>query len=238
MTNDQISNTIKELLCIKKELVGIKVWKEEPQNIPKHEGNAFPGMCTQIAEVLKTGKTFHTNREHCFCTGGVVATGVVPPLSREEKIEVAKVHLELSKDYKDLETSIHYDNEMEKLLPHVEERNVAVQLGLFKEVKDPDLILIFCMPGAADILNRTYSYSVGEPIQAFGGNGACLFLIQYPYVSGKPSFSYSDVAWRKYVGLAEEELTVTFPYQSLLKCIENLPSVSEAYKKYGKVVEE
>jgi hypothetical protein len=38
--------------------------------------------------------------------------------------------------------------------------------------------------------------------------------------------------------LAEEELTVAFPYQSLLKCIENLPSVAEAYKKYGEGVEE
>ncbi len=52
------------------------------------------------------------------------------------------------------------------------------------------------------------------------------------------NFSYSDVAWRKYVGLAEEELTVTFPYQSLLRCIEDLPSIAEAYRKYGEVADE
>lgn len=238
MTNDQISVNIKNILGVKKELVGIKVWKEEPQTVSKYEGNAFPGMCTQISEVLNTGKTFQTNRDHCFCSGGIIATGVAPALSGEEKIEVAKVHLDLSKDYKDLETSIHFDNEIEKLLPPVKEKNAAVQLGLFKDIEEPDLVLIFCTPGAADILNRTYSYTIGEPIQAFGGNGACLFTIQYPYVSGKPSFSYSDVAWRKYVGLDEEELTLTFPYQSLLRCIEDLPSIAEAYRKYGEVLDE
>lgn len=237
MTNDQITDSIKNLLCVKKELVGIKVWKDEPKGIPKYQEKAFPGMCTQINEVLTKGETFYTTQEHCFCTGGVVATGVVPPLSEEERNEMIKVHFEVSKGYKDVATAIYYDDESKKIIPPVGQKNAAVQLGLFKEIEDPDLILIFCTPGAADILNRAYTYVVGKPIEGFGGNGACLFAIQYPYVTKKPSFTYSDVAWRKYVGLAEEELTVTFPYQSLLQCIENLSSVAEAYKKYGEVVE-
>jgi len=238
MTNDQIIDSIKNILHIKKELVGIKVWKDEPHGIPKYQERAFPGMCAQINEVLTTGETFYTNQEHCFCTGGVVSTGVAQPLSEEERDEMIKVHFEISKGYKDVATAIDYEEESKKIIPPVGEKNAAVQLGLFKNMKEPDLILIFCTPGAADILNRTYSYAEGKPITGFGGNGACPFAIQYPYVTKNPSFTYSDVAWRKYVGLAEEELTVTFPYQSLLRCIEYLPSVADAYKKYGELVEE
>ena len=66
MTNEQIANNIKNILEIPKDLIAIKAWKEEPSTVQKYQGNAFPGMCTQICEVLATGKTFHTNQEHCF----------------------------------------------------------------------------------------------------------------------------------------------------------------------------
>jgi uncharacterized protein (DUF169 family) len=238
LANDQIINTIKSAVNIKKELVGIKAWKEEPQSVRKYKGNAFPGLCTQIGEVLKTGDTFHTNQEHCFCTGGVVATGVAPPIAKEERNEMLEAHFAMSKTYKDMDTAICYLDKSEKLIPDVGEKNAAVQLGLFKDMEDPDIILIFCTPGTADILNRAYCYTTGDPVQGFGGNGACPFAIQYPYVTKQPSFTYSDVAWRKYVGLADEELTISFPYQSLLRFIEDLPAVAEAYRKYGEVVEE
>jgi len=237
MTNEQIQQTIRKVLGVNKELVGIKVWKEEPQHIRKYEDKAFPGMCAQIGEILKRRETFHTNQDNHYCTGGVVATGVTPPYSDEESIKIVKMHLEMTKDYQNLDTAIHYRDKSERLIPPVEEKNAAVQLGLFKEIKDPDLVLIFCTPGAADMLNRAYSYIVGEAIQGFGGNGGCLFAIQYPYVTKKPSFTYSDIAWRKFVGLAEEELTVSFPYQGLLSFIESLPSVAEHYRKYGEGME-
>ncbi len=115
------------------------------------------------------------------------------------------------------------------------ESNEAVQLGLFKDIADPDLVLIFCNPGTADILNRAYTYVSGEPVSGFGGNGACPFAIQYPYVTKKPSFTYSDVSWRKYVGMTDDELTMSFPFQSLVQFIEYLPAVAEEYRHYGEM---
>jgi uncharacterized protein (DUF169 family) len=57
-------------------------------------------------------------------------------------------------------------------------------------------------------------------------------------VTKKPSFSYSDVAWRKYIGLADEELSMGFPYACLVEFIDELPAVADAYRKYGEPVEE
>ena len=238
MHNDTVIDTITSELNIKKPLIAIKVWEHMPDTIPQYEGNAFPGMCTQIGEVIETGKTFHTNRDHCFCTGGVVATGVAPPISDEEREEMIAVHFEMSKSYKDVATALKYEHELDKIKPPVEKKNAAVQLGLLRDIEAPDLVLIFCTPAAADILNRTYTYTHGEPVRGFGGNGGCPFVIQYPYVSGKPSFTYSDVAWRKYIGLLDEELTVCFPYQSLVSFIDSLPFVAGQYRDYGEPVEE
>ncbi len=233
MDNNRLAEQLIGILKLKKEPVGIKVWKEEPRSIMKYQGNAFPGLCTQIGEILAGAETFHTGPEHCFCTGGVVATGVAPPVPDEQKLELIEVHNSISKSYKNVETALCYENEMAKRIPVVSEKNTAVQIGRLRDITQPDLILLFSTPGAADIINRCYCYVMGEPIQGFGGNGGCPFLIQYPYVTNKPSFSYSDVAWRKYVGLSEDELTISFPYQCMQQVIDELPFIAEAYRRYG-----
>jgi uncharacterized protein (DUF169 family) len=238
MNNLQILETLKNILHLKKEPVALKAWKEAPPSVEKYRGNAFPGLCTQIGEVLAGKKTFYTTLEHCFCTGGVVATGVAEPVPEDQRDEMIQVHAAISKTYKDFATAIDYENQMARRIPRVEQRNAAVQVGLLRHIEQPDLVLIFCTPGAADILNRAYCYFAGEPVQGFGGNGGCPFIIQYPFVTGKPSFSYSDVAWRKYVGLADEELSMGFPYACLEQFIEELPAVADAYRKYGEPVEE
>ena len=200
MAHERIIPGLTDTLSVNKPLVALKVWKETPAHIPLYKGTAYPGMCTQIGEVLSSGAVFYTNHEQCFCTGGIVATGVAPPLTAEQKEEMLEAHFAISKSYKDIATALHYEHELEKL-PRCTHQNAAVQLGLLKDIEEPDLVLLFCTPAAADMLNRTYCYTTGEFISGFGGNGGCPFLIQYPYVTRKPSFSYSDVAWRKYVGL-------------------------------------
>ena len=238
MNNSQIIETLKSVLHLKKEPVALKAWKEEPSSVEKYQGNAFPGLCTQIGEVLEGKKTFYTTLEHCFCTGGVVATGVAEPVPEEQRDEMIQVHASISKAYKNFATAVGYENEMAKRIPSVAGSNVALQVGLLRDIQQPDLVLIFCTPGAADILNRAYCYVTGEPVQGFGGNGGCPFIIQYPFVTKKPSFSYSDIAWRKYIGLADEELSMGFPYACLVEFIDELPAVADAYRKYGEPVEE
>lgn len=236
--NSRIIDTLKSVLHIRKEPVALKAWKEEPASVEIYQGNAFPGLCTQIGEVLDGKRTFYTTREHCFCTGGVVAIGVAEPVPEEQRDEMIQVHAAISKTYKDFATAVGYENEMARRIPRVDGSYAALQVGLLCEVQQPELVLIFCTPGAADILNRAYCYVAGEPVQGFGGNGGCPFIIQYPFVTKKPSFSYSDVAWRKYVGLADEELSMGFPYTCLVQCVEELPEVAAAYRKYGEPVEE
>jgi uncharacterized protein (DUF169 family) len=233
MEKQLVINTIRNVLALKKELVGLRAWQHTPDHIPRYKGTAFPGLCTQIGEVLSSGETFYTDRDQCFCTGGIVSTGVAPPISEDERHEMLKAHFAISKAYRDEETAMRYEAAMDALNPEYPQAHAAIQIGLLRDMEDPHLAIIFCTPAAADILNRAYCYGSGEPMSGFGGNGACPFLIRFPFVTDKPSFSYSDVAWRKYVGLADEELTVTFPYNTLVLVAEVLPEVAEAYRRYG-----
>jgi len=233
MTATEMRKLLLSVLDLKREPVALKAWEHLPQEISCYQGTAFPGMCTQISEVLATGASFYTTGDHCFCTGGVVATGVCPPVKKEDREEIIAVHLSVSKGYRDISTVLCYEERMESLVPAVPVQNAAVQVGLLRDMGDPDVVLIFCTPAAADVMSRAYCYGFGEPISGFAGNGGCPFLIQYPFVTGKPSFSCSDVAWRKYIGLAAEELTMGFPFQILTRVCEDLPAIAHAYRHYG-----
>ncbi len=238
MNSIEIRDTLMSALGLHREPVGIRAWKEIPGDVPRYQGSAFPGMCTQISEVLASGRTFYVTGDHCYCTGGVVATGVVPPTQPEDREEIIKAHFAISKGYKDIPTALCYEDQMERLIPRVPTAYAAAQLGLLRDMEQADVVLIFCTPSAADMVSRTYCYSAGEPIAGFAGNGGCPFLIQYPFVTGKPSFSCSDVAWRKNIGLAPEELTLGFPYNVLSRVCSDLPEVVSAYRRYGEVMDE
>ena len=52
-------------------------------------------------------------------------------------------------------------------------------------------------------------------------------MIRYTFMTGDPSFSTSDTAWRMFTGLDEDELTYTFPYAKLLEIAERIKPTAE-----------
>jgi hypothetical protein len=46
-------------------------------------------------------------------------------------------------------------------------------------------------------------------------------------MTGEPSFSTSDTAWRMFAGLDEDELTYTFPYPKLLEIADYIKSTAD-----------
>ena len=99
-------------------------------------------------------------------------------------------------------------------IPVPKVKNKCLLVGPFSKIDDPDLVLIFCTPQQADILVRVYAY-LGELFEGFGGSGGCLFNIRHAYYKRVPTFSTSDLSWRMFIGLNENELTVTMPYERL-----------------------
>jgi uncharacterized protein (DUF169 family) len=239
MTNQEIEEMIKSHIPnMRKPFIGIKIWKEEPKDVPKYEGTVFPGICTQIAEVLMTGRgTFYTTPDQHFCTAGLMATGVRPRMTDEEFAEVTKTHLVMSKDSKDFETARRYYRvESEKLCPIPTEKNAGVQVGLFKDVKDADIVLIFCTPYQGDVINRAYAYSLGEVIIGYGSHSGCPFILGGPYVLKEPNFTVGDIEWRGYVGLDDDEITFAFPYQSILRFLDDFPEAADDYNERFRMI--
>jgi len=231
--HEKIIATVQDILNPEKPLVAIKTFTEVPDQIPAYEDKAFPGTCTQVGEVLETGRTFYIQTGNVYCTGGVLATGILKPPAEQECRKLTEMHLAMTKDYCDIDTAMKNRKAVDAGIPRPEKRNRAAQIGLLKDIEKPDIVILFCTPKAADVLSRAYSYRAGEPITGFGSTGGCNVVIQYPYVFNKPVFTYSDVAWRKFTRMADHELTMSFPYTCLAKTVEDLPVVAELYAHYA-----
>jgi len=216
MTRDELILTLKEDLKVKKEIIALKAMKQAPSNIPHYEGQASPGMCALVGEVLKEGSVWYATKENLGCLEALTGTGTCENLPRDEYL---KFMIDQNKSYpmhKDGATVVEYYAKVDKFFKHPKVEGTGIIVGPLASVDDPDLVFLFLTPHQTDILNRIRAY-FGDFTRGFGGMGGCIFDIRYSFMTGDPCFSTSDTAWRTFAGLGEDELTYTFPYSKLLE---------------------
>ena len=231
MDKQAIEQALKDDLGVTKELIALKPLKEIPSDIPHYDGIATPGLCAQVGEVLKSGATFYTTRENHQCYEGLIATGVCE-VSRDEYRKAVESFIDDFPYHKDVDTAMSFYetciNEIE--LPLVE--NKCLVVGPLRQVNDPDLVLIFCNPKQADILIRIQAY-LGDLFKGHGGSGGCIFTVRQAFKTREPSFTTSDLSWRMFVGLNENELTVTYPYEQLLEVAPHIKSTADYVNNFS-----
>ena len=231
MDKQVIEQALKEDLGVVKELVALKPLRALPTTIAPYKGVATPGLCAQVGEVLKNGTAFYTTREHHQCYEGLIATGVCA-VSREEYREAVESFIDDFPYHKDVATAMSfYETCIETIKPPKVE-NACLVVGPLSKVDDPDLVLIFCNPKQADILIRIQAY-LGDLFKGYGGSGGCIFTVRQAFVTREPSFSTSDLSWRMFVGLTENELTVTYPYEKLLEVIPHIKSTADYVNSFS-----
>jgi len=225
MTNFEVERILKNTLGVKKEIVALKPLAEFPDNITRYQGTAAPGLCTQINEVMDAGDVFYVTRENHTCFEGLIATGVCE-VDRQEYREAVESFIDACPYHRDVDTAMNFYEKCIETIPLPEVTHKCLLVGPLAKISDPDLVLIFCNPKQADILNRCQAYQ-GNLVTGYGGNGGCIFNIRYSYVTRQPSFSTSDFPWRTFVGLGDDELTVTYPYEKLVASVPMITPIVE-----------
>jgi uncharacterized protein (DUF169 family) len=213
MTRQEIHTLLMQGLGLKKEPVALKPLREIPSDIQAYAGCATPGLCAQISEILTQGSVFYSTRKNHACFEGLIATGVCE-VDRDEYRSAVEGFIEACPYHSDMQTAMDYYETCIREIPLPPVEYACLVSGPLSKIEDPDLVVIFCTPGQADILMRSQSYQ-GTLIRGFGGNGGCIFNIRHSFVSREMTFSTSDFPWRTFAGLDDCELTVTFPYEKL-----------------------
>ncbi|MBW2183127.1 MAG: DUF169 domain-containing protein [Deltaproteobacteria bacterium] len=200
MTKDNLINTLKEDLKVKKELIiAIKVMKKAPSDVPHYEGQASPGMCALVGEILKDGSLFYTTKENLGCPMALTATGTCENEPRDKFLEFM---IDQNREYPMHKDPATLENYYDKV----------------------DEFFTYPKVDGEGIVTRAY---LGDFTRGFAGMGGCIFTIRYTFNSGDPTFSTSDTAWRMFAGLEEDELTYTFPYPKLLEIADQIKPTAE-----------
>jgi len=226
MTKDKLIHTLKEDLKIKKEIIAVKAMKQAPSDIPQYEGQASPGMCAFVGEILKDGSVWYATKENLGCFEALTGTGTCENMPRDKYMEFMIEQNQSYPMHKNADVLVEYYDKVDDFFKHPKVDGTGIVVGPLLRVDDPDLVLLFVTPHQADILTRARAY-LGDFTRGFAGMGGCIFTIRYTFNSGDPSFSTSDTAWRMFAGLDEDELTYTFPYPKLLEIADQIKPTAE-----------
>ena len=226
MTKDKLIYTLKEDLNIKKEIIAVKAMKQAPSDIPQYEGQASPGMCAFVGEILKDGSVWYATKENLGCFEALTGTGTCENMPRDKYMEFMIEQNQSYPMHKNADVLVEYYDKVNDFFKHPKVDGTGIVVGPLLRVDDPDLVLLFVTPHQADILTRARAY-LGDFTRGFAGMGGCIFTIRYTFNSGDPSFSTSDTAWRMFAGLDEDELTYTFPYPKLLEIADQIKPTAE-----------
>ena len=226
MTKDELVYTLKEDLKIKKEIIAVKAMKQAPSDIPQYEGQASPGMCAFVGEILKDGSVWYATKENLGCFEALTGTGTCENMPRDKYLEFMIEQNQSYPMHKNADVLVEYYDKVDDFFKHPKVDGTGIVVGPLVRVDDPDLVLLFVTPHQADILSRARAY-LGDFTRGFAGMGGCIFTIRYTFNSGDPSFSTSDTAWRMFAGLDEDELTYTFPYPKLLEIADRIKPTAE-----------
>ena len=226
MEKDDLINTLKEDLKVKKEIIAVKVMQHPPPDIKPYEGQASPGMCALVGEILKNRSAWYVTKGSLGCPMALTATGTCKNEPRDKFLEFM---IEQNRDYpmhKDPDTLVSYYDKVDEFFTYPKVNGTGIIVGPLSKIGDPDLVLLFITPHQGDILTRVRAY-FGDFTRGFAGMGGCIFTIRYTFNTGDPSFSTSDTAWRVFAGLEDDELTYTFPYQKLLEIADQIKPTTE-----------
>jgi len=226
MTKDELIQTLKDDLKIKKEIIAVKAMKQAPSDIPQYEGQASPGMCAFVGEILKDGSVWYATKENLGCFEALTGTGTCENMPRDKYLEFMIEQNQSYPMHKNADVLTEYYDKVDDFFKHPKVDGTGIVVGPLSRVDDPDLVLLFVTPHQADILTRARAY-LGDFTRGFAGMGGCIFTIRYTFHSGDPSFSTSDTAWRMFAGLDEDELTYTFPYPKLMEVADRIKPTAE-----------
>jgi len=232
MREDELIRTRKEDLEGKKVLGGLKAVKMVPADIPQYEGQAVPGMCALLGEILQEGSIWYVTKENVGCFMSLTATGTCKNLPRDKYLKFMITQNEAYRMHKDEETVVKYYDKVDDFFKHPEHTGTGMVVGPLSKVDNPDLVFLIVTPHQTDILNRCRAY-LGDFTRGFGGSGSCIFNIRYSFVTGDPCYSVSDTAWRVFGGLGYDELTYTFPYSKLMEIADQIKPMADYINSYA-----
>jgi len=212
----ELGEKLNELLRLENEPAAIKWSVGDPRNVEKEEGKSR--FCKKLQKAMD-GETFYTTLEEEECMGGARYSGLKD--MREYPANVQSGAFMVPKGlYKSI-PAVQRSRENETYMnPGI--FNAILFAPLSKAEFEPDVIFIVCSPKQGMEILHANAYDSGS--HGIGADAApvCSSMAATPYMTGKVTYGFGDVASRQSMNINPEEIMVSIPGSDLPRIVSNL----------------
>lgn len=212
----ELGEKLSELLKLENEPVAIKWSVKEPKNVDKEQGKSR--FCVKLKKSME-GEIFYSTLEEEECMGGARYSGL--------------------KDMREYPANVQSGSFMVprglfKNIPAVQrsrENETYINPGIFTAIVfaplkkaefEVDVIFILCNAKQGMEILHANAYDSGE--HGLGADAApiCSSMAATPYMAGKVTYGFGDVAARQSMDIGPEEIMVSIPGSELSRIVSNL----------------
>ena len=216
MDYNELGEKLNELLKLENEPVAIKWSVKEPKNIEKEEGKSR--FCSKLVKAMN-GEIFYSTLEEEECMGGARYSGL--------------------KDMREYSSNVQsgafmVPNGLYKNIPAVQrsrENETYINPGIFSAVVfaplnmadfEPDVLFMLCSAKQGMEILHANAYDSGKHGLGTDAVPVCSSMAATPYMTGKVTYGFGDVAARKNMDINQEDIMVSIPGGDLSRIVSNL----------------
>jgi uncharacterized protein (DUF169 family) len=216
MNYNELGEKLNELLKLENEPVAIKWSVKEPKNIAKEEGKSR--FCTKLEKAMN-GEIFYSTLEEEQCMGGARYSGLKNMSEYPANVQSGAFMVPRGL-YKNI-PAVQRSRENETYInPGI--FNAIIFAPLDKVEFEPDVI--FMVLNAKQGMEILHANAYDSGAHGIGADAApiCSSMAATPYMAGKVTYGFGDVASRQNMDIKQEDIMVSIPASELSRIISNL----------------
>lgn len=216
MNYSELGEKLIELLKLENEPVAIKWSVKKPEDMAKENGKSR--FCSKLTNAMN-GEIFYSTLEEEECMGGARYSGLKDMTEYPAPVQSG---------------AFMVPNGLYKNIPAVQrsrEHETYINPGIFSAILfaplkkaqfEPDVIFITAHAQQGMEILHANSYDSGKHGLGTDAVPVCSSMAATPYMKGKVTYGFGDVAARKNMDINKEDIMVSIPGSDLDRIVSNL----------------
>ena len=216
MDYTELGEKLNELLVLENEPVAIRWSVKEPKNVKKEEGKSR--FCSKLEKAMN-GEIFYATLEEEECMGGARYSGLKDMSEYPANVQSG---------------AFMVPKGLYKNIPAVQrsrENETYINPGIFTAISfaplnkaefEPDVIFMVCNAKQGMEILHANAYDSGEHGLGADAVPVCSSMAATPYMTGKVTYGFGDVAARKNMDINQQDIMVSIPGSDLSRIVSNL----------------
>jgi uncharacterized protein (DUF169 family) len=216
MKSNELGKKLNELLKLENGSVAIKWTVTEPKNVDREEGKS--SFCTKLTKAMG-GEIFYATIEEEGCMGGARYSGLKDMGEYPANVQSGAFMIPKGL-YRDIPAVQRSRMNESYINPGI--FSAIVFAPLSEAEFEPDVIFMVCNAKQGMEILHANAYDSGE--HGLGADAApiCSSMAAAPYMTGKVTYGFGDVASRKNMDINQEDIMISIPGSDLSRIVSNL----------------